>query len=149
LNQNKWMDELPAETIHFGNQKRMNHFFDRHPKDGLNIQGTRNKERLAQTEAKLKEFASEPDTKSVDSSFRYESPTYHYFKEASEVGQRNNLILTIDSVTNEPISIRNGTNYQFDSIDRDGNLGLDGQPANPDGDVQLSLLLRSRGGPNF
>lgn len=62
---------------------------------------------------------------------------------------KNNLILTVNAQTNQPISIRNATKYQFDQIDRNGNLGLDARPVKPSGEEGFSVVLRLRGGPSF
>lgn len=170
---NEWIDNLPLncpspfkggpspfigyqynkdhtlQSLDFSNQKSENHFFDRHGESALNLKGNRNKETLAKTRTKLVEFASEPDTKRVEGSFRYEKPVYHYLKDSPGARAKNNLILTVDAQTNQPISVRNVTKYQFDQIDRNGNLGLDARPVKPSGEEGFSVVLRLHGGPSF
>nr|WAK84914.1 hypothetical protein [Amicula sp. isolate GU52X-4 cfCalB7]WAK84978.1 hypothetical protein [Amicula sp. isolate GU52X-4 cfCalB7] len=56
---------------------------------------------------------------------------YHYKNE--------DLVLTVDAETLQPLSLRNASDTQLDNLESTGNLGLDTRPP---------LILRLRGGPN-
>ena len=122
------------QHIKFENSKRLNHSYDRHAEQCFGMTNTKNKKTLSEFEKNLKNFIQSPDTLKINGSYRYEDPAYHYMKPGE------NLIVTVNVIDNQYISVRNATDYQLEKLEIDGILGLDTRP-------NLSMTLRLRG-PN-
>ena len=75
----------------------------------------------------LKRF--QPETERINGSYRYELPTYHSKKPDED------LVVTVNAITNKYISVRNETDFQLQKLAIDGNLDYDSRPS-------MSLTLR-------
>ena len=111
------------ENVNFSNQRRMSHSYDGHAKNCFDIQENRNKQSLQKFEKKARDYIESPETERINGSYRYETPTYHYKK------PNEDLIITVNAITNEFISVRNATDFQLEKFEIDGNLGYDSRPS--------------------
>ena len=111
------------ENVDFSNQSRLSHSYDGHARECFNIMGNRNKQTLGRFENEVRTYIESPETERIFGSYRYEFPAYHYKKPDQD------LIVTVNAITNEYVSCRNATNFQLEKFEIDGNLGYDSRPS--------------------
>jgi len=120
------------KNVDFSNERRMNHSYDGHAEKCFGMTENRNKPNRQRFQDKIENYIQSPETERIDGSYRYEIPAYHYKKPDED------LIVTVNAINNEYISVRNATDFQLEKLQIDGNLGYDSRPS-------MALTLRLRG----